>query len=449
MSRMLVAVGMSWLVFVEACATPDELDPMVSMGLRSESSGASHAPGRIIVSHWQTSFVSLQAASAPTYLDQSLSLARELGSYTGLYRLPDGADPVAVVDALTATGEYQAVDLDYRRTIQSTVNDPFRGFQWHLDNVNAEAAWTISKGAGITVAVLDTGCAENADGLHAVASGEYDFVNDDGDASDDHGHGTHVANIVAQSSNNNTGTAGLAYEASILPIKVLNDQGVGYDSELIAGVNRAVAQGADVINMSLSGSGYSGSLKAAIDAAWGAGVLLTCSTGNDGQSSVKYPARYENCVGVSATNFSNELASYSNYGDGVDIAAPGGDATLDQNGDGYGDGLLQESFDALGNWGYYFLEGTSMSAPQVAAAAAMLMAKGASNVDALRCIEDNAQDIGAATYFGAGLLRPDLALQAWQAHQCGNAPVCLPRNDSCSQDSQCCSGICRPNKKCD
>lgn len=461
MSKMRAAIGIASLVLTGACVAPDEFVSVESVDQRVESSSRDFAPDRVIVRHWQSNEEALRSGVSPIYRGKVLSLIHELDSKTALYRIPTAADPVMVVEELAATGAFAVIELDYRLSIQSTnsppVNDPHFNLQWHLKRIRAERAWAFGNGLNVKVAVLDTGCSEdpngNGDGLEFVGS-QYDYVNNDANASDDHGHGTHVAAIVSQHSNNGIGTAGLAYGATIMPIKVLDAQGVGYYSTLISGINFAVNQGADVINMSLSGPNPSQALEDAIDHAWQTeGVFLTCSAGNDSQASLNYPAAYENCVAVSATNYNDGLAGYSNYSDStnnterVAIAAPGGDITTDGNGDGYADGVLQESFLSSNSaWGYHFAEGTSMSAPQVAAVAAMLIADGATNTQALHCIQLNAQDLNNSDYFGAGLLRADWALQSWRDDDCAT-PACHVKDETCTSDDDCCTGNCRTNKK--
>jgi len=334
-----------------------------------------------------------------------------------LYEVPDGEDVVAMVERLRDTDDYLYVEPDYVLTASASVNDPYRSYQWHFDAVNAETAWDYSTGSGVVVAVVDTGSSSGPnDGLNAV-SGGYDFVNNDSDASDDQGHGSHVAGTIAQATNNGAGVAGLAFGATIMPVKVLNSNGSGYTSDIISGVDYAVANGASVINMSLGGGGYSSSFATAVADAYTAGVFVACATGNSYANSVDYPAAYAGAVGVGATRYGNSHASYSNTGSAVDLVAPGGDTSYDDNGDGYADGVLQETLSGS-SWGYYFFDGTSMASPHVAAAAALLMANGATNVEAQQYLEDTATDLGSSGWdstYGWGLIQADAALAAWDS----------------------------------
>ena len=448
MSRVLPPTGLALVVLAAACSTPESM-PVDAANQDSVGESQLYAPDRVIATHHDSFQTPRDSVELPGYNGLTMTLVRNLDGRNSLYELPDQIDPPSAVAALADTGEFESISLDYQRAALVPVNDPFFSKQWHLAKLRATVAWDYSIGANITVAVLDTGYAENNDRLNAVAPGGYDFINGDGDAADDNGHGTHVSGIIAQKSNNNIGVAGLAYGATILPIKVLDHQGIGYDSQIIDGINHAVASGAHVINMSLGGATYSAAMESAVNNAWAAGVFLACAAGNDGQGQATYPAFYDGCVGVGATNYGDGRAPYSNFGLGVAIAAPGGDLTVDANNDGYADGILQEANEGA-PWGYLFRDGTSRSAPQVAAAAAMLMANGATNDEALGCLIQTAQALNNNVDLGAGLVRPDLALASYSASTCGQSspPVCTVSGNACIANSDCCSGVCRGNGTC-
>ena len=143
---------------------------------------------------------------------------------------------------------------------------------------------------------------------------------------DPNGHGTWMAGIIAAATDNGTGIAGVGYAGvRVMPVTVLDADGLGQDSDIIEGVVWAVQHGADVINMSFSNPGYSASLQAAIDYAWAHDVVVVAATGNDGSSSVTFPAGDRGVVGVSATDPSDALAPSSNYGADTFLAAPGVD----------------------------------------------------------------------------------------------------------------------------
>ena len=343
----------------------------------------------------------------------------------GVYALPDGLSAPDAVQLVSAAGVAAYAELDQVRHA-SAVNDPFRSYQWSLDKVGADAAWLKSTGVGAIVAVIDTGVAvSTVDGITSLLAG-WDYVNNDANPTDDNGHGTHVANTIGEKTNNGVGCAGLAYGASILPIKALDATGSGFTSNVILGVDYAVQHGADVINMSLGASTSSTSEASAMLAATNAGVFVVAASGNATGGTVDYPAAYPGVVSVGATGFSNTRAPYSNIGAGLDLVAPGGDTTVDANGDGYGDGILQETL-MSGAWNYYFFQGTSMATPHVAAAAALIMAKGATNLEAETYLKSTALDLGVVgvdTSYGSGLIQADKAITAYlSATTVNQAPV--------------------------
>ena len=169
--------------------------------------------------------------------------------------------------------------FDPSKANASSPNDPFYSQQWNLHNIGMEGAWSQNKGSGVTVAVIDTGVTQVTDLAETKFVKGYDFVNDKEAADDDNGHGTHVAGIVAQATNNNYGVAGVAYEASIMPLKVLSDYGGGTIADIAEAIKFAADNGADVINMSLGGGGDSKLMKEAIDYAYQKGVVINAAAG--------------------------------------------------------------------------------------------------------------------------------------------------------------------------
>jgi serine protease len=286
-------------------------------------------------------------------------------------------------------------------------NDPYYSQQWNLHNINVQAAWDETKGNDVTVAVIDTG-------IHAVPDLKdtkfvkgYDFVNDTVEADDDNGHGTHVAGTIAQSTNNGYGVAGIAYEANLMPLKVLSASGSGTVADIAEAIRLAADNGADVVNLSLGGPGESQLMEEAINYAHSKGVTVIAAAGNENQNSASYPARYPHVLGVAAINSSGEKAFYSNFGAGVDISAPGGSL---KEGTTSG-GILQNTiaFDDNGTLTPVFAayQGTSMASPHVAAVAALVKATGVNEPDEIMAVLKQSARVvqdDNLNYYGAGQL---------------------------------------------
>jgi serine protease len=264
-------------------------------------------------------------------------------------------------------------------------NDPCFKYQWHLRQIGLPDAWKLGTGKGVVVAVIDTGVTKVADLAQTKFVPGYNFVANNANAADDHGHGTHVAGTIAQSTNNRRGVAGVAPDVSIMPIKVLSAQGSGSIGGIAQGIRWAADHGANVINMSLGGRMAMGTLAKAVKYAHDKGVVVVAAAGNDGSGRVSYPARYPGVIAVAATQFDEATTFYSNWGPEVDIAAPGGNTKVDQNGDGKPDGVLQHTIvpTDTSKTDYLWFMGTSMASPHVAGVAALLVGAGVRKPDAV------------------------------------------------------------------
>jgi len=327
-------------------------------------------------------------------------------------------------------------ELNYYAYAFFVPNDPYYSYQWNMyettAGINIEPAWEITTGEpNIIIAVLDTGIAyenhkafEQAPDLadtHFVPG--YDFANNDSHPNDDDGHGTHVAGTLAQSTNNNLGTAGIAFNCSLMPVKVLNRRGEAPYTTIADGVYFAADNGAKVINMSLGGPSDSITLRDAVAYAHGKGVTIICAAGNEYESGnlPSYPAAYDDyCIAVGATRYDRTRAYYSNTGSYLDIVAPGGDLNVDQNGDGYDDGILQQTFGSSPkDWGYWFYTGTSMAAPHVSAIAGLLLSNGLTDSNAVRnALQNTARDLGSPGWdeeYGWGLVDAYAALNYYHS----------------------------------
>ncbi|MFB2938467.1 S8 family peptidase [Aerosakkonemataceae cyanobacterium BLCC-F154] len=300
----------------------------------------------------------------------------------------------------------ETIEPNYEYKAFEAPNDPDYVKQWNLRSINVESAWEETKGAGMTVAVIDTGVTQVPDLEQTKFVKGYDFVNDKEEATDDNGHGTHVAGTIAQSTNNNYGVAGVAYEANIMPLKVLSAYGGGTVADIAEAIRFAADNNADVINLSLGGAGESQVLKEAVDYAYNKGVVVVAAAGNENRNSASYPARYPHVISVAATGPSGEKASYSNFGAGVDISAPGGSK------DGQ---ILQETIDPeTGGAMFAGFQGTSMASPHVAAVAAMVKASGVETPDEiLQVLTQSVRKVqeDPLNHFGAGHLDASSAVK--------------------------------------
>jgi len=309
--------------------------------------------------------------------------------------------------------------------------DPYRSYQWNLDQIGTEEANRVTDGSGTIVAVLDTGVSNGPDGIAELLGG-WDFYENNSDSSDRDGHGTFVAGTIAQNTGNGEGVAGMAPGAAILPVKVMSDQGYGSSEAIANGIVWSVEQGADVINMSLGSAYPSQTIKEACDWAYNRDVVLVAASGNEFAREINYPAGFDSVIAVGATRVDGTRAGYSNTGRGLELVAPGGDLSRDQDQNGYADGVIQETKEN-GRWTYTFWEGTSMASPHVAAAAAMLKSIGVDDPDEIRDIlTATATDGGRSGYdtsYGEGLLNIGAAIEYATGNTVSSPEVEIPEEE--------------------
>lgn len=316
--------------------------------------------------------------------------------------------PPQAAAALLSTGLVERLEEDVIFQIcvkPQPTSPPAETLPWGVERINADDVWPNSRGQGVKVAVIDTGIDIDHPDLAANIAGGENFVVIRGKINpakydDDNGHGTHVAGTIA-GIDDEVGVVGVAPKASLYAVKVLNKSGSGYVSDIVLGIEWAIANGMDVINMSLGSSYDVDSLRQACDAAYAAGIVVVAAAGNSGDTTsdndVIYPARYNSVIAVAATDSADLRAYWSSDGPEVEMAAPG--AAI---------------FSTYMGGGYSTLSGTSMATPHVAGTVALILETGDFSPAQVRAaLIGTAIDLGASgrdNYYGYGLIDAQAAV---------------------------------------
>jgi serine protease len=284
---------------------------------------------------------------------------------------PNKMETIRAVKSLRQRADIKYAEPNYiYRSLLVVPDDEFYPLQWHYPMINLPQAWEISTGhSDITLAVIDTGVILAHPDLQGRLVQGYDFVRDefssrDGDGidndPDDPGdslapgsstfHGTHVAGTIGGATDNSAGVSGVTWATAIMPLRAVGYLGAGTSYDIAQAVRYAAglsndsgtlpANRADVINLSLGGPGFSQADQDLYAEVRKQGVIVVAAAGNNNSSAPSYPASYSGVVSVSAVDINKDKATYSNFGPHVDVAAPGGDATPDVNGDGFPDAVL-------------------------------------------------------------------------------------------------------------
>lgn len=317
-----------------------------------------------------------------------------------------------LIDELSVLEEIETVEPNYfytkqvpepfvRRYGEKVPNDEFyQPYQWNLSQIFAEIGWNITSGnEDVPIAILDSGADPNHEDLKERITHGYNAFKDDGEFYDEHGHGTHVAGIIAAATNNVKGIAGVSWFNPILPVKVLNENAEGTAFEVANGIRWATDHGAKVINMSLGDTFDSKIMYDAIRYAYKNDVVLIAAAGNDNVDTPMYPAAYDEVLAVSAVDNKRHKAIFSNYGNHIDVTAPGEH--------------IPSTF--LDN-SYVMMSGTSMAAPHVAGLAGLIRSinPDLTNKEVVELIRSTANDIGPIgvdPYYGFGEINVVKALQ--------------------------------------
>ena len=446
MRKLLIFPGIFLVVLVYSLETTKAQTTLHGIVMK----GAGTAGGAAIPSE-----ILVQFKAGTTSLTQERAIqaaggyAARKSAYGDRYRvqLKPGISVTEALSRLAAMDEVSFATPHYRRVALFTPNDPLYPQQWNLALVHSPRTWDIQAGdPSVVVAVLDTGVAfedyTSPDGTHfgkapdwggtTFVTGFNVFTND-AHANDDNGHGTNVASIIAEATNNGVGFAGLAFHCALMPLRALEGEGMeatGSDFGIAEAIDYARTFSMNgtnpvkVINMSLGGPVDDPFLDQAIDRAIAAGITVVAASGNDGVQGVSFPAAHAGVIAVGSVDNNSQLAFYSNTGPEVSVVAPGGGCDTNDPDHGFvftqnyefgGPDFLPVSFDSF-NYDVGFC-GTSQATPHVSAVAALLYRQGITDPTAVKAaIQSTAQHLGSGAQgtrndqFGYGLVRPDQAL---------------------------------------
>jgi thermitase len=307
----------------------------------------------------------------------------------------------AVRQSLAATGLFDYVEPDYyAQQGESTPNDRFYSSQWHLPKIGSAAAWTRTTGsASVVIAVVDSGVYAAHPDLAGKLVAGWNFVKNNADTSDVTGHGTEVAGTVAAATNNGIGVAGVSWASVVMPLVTVDSTSFSAYSDVAAAIQYAADHDVRVINVSIGGTASSNTLQSAVNYAWNRGALVFAAAMNSSVTTPNYPAACDHAVGVSATDESDKLAVFSNYGPWLTLSAPGADILTTVNGGGYG-----------------YVNGTSFASPIAAGVAALVLAANPqlTNQQVLDIMKQSADHPGQAGFdpsYGWGRVNAGKAIQ--------------------------------------
>jgi thermitase len=286
-----------------------------------------------------------------------------------------------IVERLRKLPQVAYAEPNYLLRIALPSDDSRWSEQWDMRKMGADQAWAVERGSpSVIIAIVDTGVQLDHPDLKQKLVAGHDFVDGDDAPDDVGGHGTHCAGIAGAATGNGVGVAGVCPGCSIMPVRVMDGSGTGSVSAIADGIVWAADHGARVISLSLGGPFGSSAEQDAIDYAWGKGAVVVAAAGNDNTQSPFYPAWYEHCIAVGASDENDARAGFSDYGTWVDVAAPG-----------------TSILSTVPGGSYEYKQGTSMAAPHVAGLAGLVLSRlgaAGTNADARRIIEESCVPVG-------------------------------------------------------
>lgn len=363
-----------------------------------------HVPGRLIVQHrGPTTDVNAQRA----FTAQGAKVHGRLDALGAtIIDVAPGSEE-SVRQTLARNPLFRSVEYDYYAHAGATPNDQYYGTQWYLAKIQASSAWNIGTGSGTPIAVIDSGVDGSHPDLASRLMAGWNFVSGSSNTADTSGHGTAVTGVIGAIANNGIGVAGITWQNPILPLVAVDSSGSAAYSNIAAAIQYAADHGARVINISLGGSEASSVLQSAVTYAWNKGAIVVAAAMNNSSTTPMYPAACTNAIAVAATDENDNLASFSDYGSWITLAAPGTD-------------MMTTTFD--GGYGEWY--GTSLATPVVSAVAALALGANPSlsAPQLVALLEQNADNIGSSSVFGYGRVNAYRVLQA----AIGSAPAPTP-----------------------
>lgn len=317
---------------------------------------------------------------------------------THVVELPEGVDEVAAMEELRKNRKLKYVELDMVVSHAATVTDPSYASSWALPKIQAPAAWDSANGSGVTIAILDTGIDSAHPDLAPNLVPGWNVYDNNSNTTDVHGHGTWVAGVAAMAANNGNGSAGVAWGAKIMPVRIADANAYAYWSTVAQGIYWAADHGAKVVNVSYNGVSGSSTVQSAAQYLRSKGGVVVVAAGNSG--GLESIAANDSMLTVAATDQNDARASFSSYGTYVDLSAPGVSVYTTTVGGGYSNA-----------------SGTSFASPVVAATAALMLSANSklTPADIDQLLTGTTVDLGTSgfdQYYGSGRVNAGSAVLA-------------------------------------